>query len=315
MNASSPPTTSIVIPTYNRRALLEETLRSVLVQTRQDFEAIVVDDGSTDDTVAFLEALRDPRLRIARRPHCGHEGAARNVGLGLARGRFIALLDSDDLWEREKLERQIAYMEARPRAGLTFTNGVIFGAGPGVPGKVLLRGKGRIFTFEDLLGPPFVPTSSAILRADVVAATGLFDEDPRLRGVVDYQYWLRVAAGFEVHMIPDRLIRYRIHGDNMVGVQEHPLEAIATLLRGLGRYVPVGDRLLRRALRTHATVAAYLAAANPYRAYRRRLRELAAAVPDEAWLGLLNRGGPLPYLAFRLLRWWRRSRAVEVVAA
>src|SRR4051794_13197703 len=113
--APTEPTVSVVVPTYNQPRLLSETLDGVLAQTFADFEVVVVDDGSTDDTPAVLAryAGRDGRVRVVRQPNAGI-GAARNRGLDEARGRYVAPLDHDDLWMPGKLAAQVAFMQAHP---------------------------------------------------------------------------------------------------------------------------------------------------------------------------------------------------------
>ena len=114
--AGAVPTVSVVVPTYNQPALLAETLGTVFAQTFADFEVVVVDDGSTDDTPARLADLArgDSRLRVVRQENRGI-GAARNRGIDEARGRYVALLDHDDLWHPGKLAAQVAFMADRPR--------------------------------------------------------------------------------------------------------------------------------------------------------------------------------------------------------
>lgn len=116
----STPRVSVVIPTYNRSALLVETLESVFAQSCRDFEVIVVNDGSTDDTAAVL-AKYGERLRVVHQANAGLN-AARNAALAIARGEFFALLDDDDLWEPHKLELSLALADRFPRAALVFSN-------------------------------------------------------------------------------------------------------------------------------------------------------------------------------------------------
>ena len=115
MNAPSwsLPRVSVVVPTYNARALLAETLAAILAQTFADFELIVVDDGSTDDTAGYLATITDARLRVIRQANAG-VGAARNRGIDAARGEFVAFCDHDDLWTADKLATQVAFMDAHP---------------------------------------------------------------------------------------------------------------------------------------------------------------------------------------------------------
>lgn len=124
---------SVILPTFNSAPYIEATLRSACEQTYPSLEIIVVDDGSTDDTVSIVNAINDPRVRLIERPENGGAGAARNVGISAATGRFIAFLDSDDLWFPTKIERQIAFMKERglascyTRYSLIDESGKVFG--------------------------------------------------------------------------------------------------------------------------------------------------------------------------------------------
>ncbi|MBL8266085.1 glycosyltransferase family A protein [Steroidobacter sp.] len=130
----SSPLVSVIIPTYNRAALLCETVDSVLAQTYPNIEIIVIDDGSTDDTTEAIQKYGD-RVRYTRRANAG-VNAARNLGIKQARGEFIALLDSDDLWAPYKLELQVQLLRFFTDVGFTFSNFLIF-RGPTVESDVL----------------------------------------------------------------------------------------------------------------------------------------------------------------------------------
>ena len=106
------PAVSVVLPTFNRRALLLEAAESVRAQTFTDWELVVADDGSTDGSAEAVEALGDPRIRVLRLPRVGRAAVARNAGVRAARGEWIAFLDSDDAWEPRKLAVQVDAMRA-----------------------------------------------------------------------------------------------------------------------------------------------------------------------------------------------------------
>src|SRR5438128_1621108 len=106
------PKVSVVLPTYNRRPLLREAVDSVVGQSFSDWELILVDDGSTDDTRAYFKELTDPRVSRVFLPHSANRSAVRNAGIARARGEWIAFLDSDDLWAPEKLTRQVEALAA-----------------------------------------------------------------------------------------------------------------------------------------------------------------------------------------------------------
>lgn len=116
------PAVTVVIPTYDRARYLGEAIRSVLDQVFADFEVLVVDDGSADDTAGMVHAIRDARLQYLRRPHRGI-GAALNAGLRGARGRYVARLDSDDVWLPAMLETLVPVLDARPEVGVAYARG------------------------------------------------------------------------------------------------------------------------------------------------------------------------------------------------
>ncbi len=120
MNKRTTPLVSVIVPAYNAARFLPESIPSVLAQTWTDFELIVVNDGSTDDTVACVEAFTDPRIRLVSQANRGLAGA-RNGGIRAARGSFIALLDADDLWHPEKLARHVAHLQSRPGVGVSYS--------------------------------------------------------------------------------------------------------------------------------------------------------------------------------------------------
>jgi len=117
------PTVSVIISTYNRAHLIGRAIQSVLNQTYQDFEVIVVDDGSTDNTEEIVKSFNDPRIRYIRHEKNKGAAAARNTGIKAARGKYIAFQDSDDEWLPEKLEKQMKVFEnAPPEAGVVYTD-------------------------------------------------------------------------------------------------------------------------------------------------------------------------------------------------
>src|SRR6266542_4434299 len=120
------PKVSVVIPTYNCAAYLPQTVASVISQSCQDFEIIIVDDGSTDETAKLLDG-GNHRLIYVTQDHSGIPAKVRNKALELARGEFIAFLESDELWETDKLERQLGLMKTRPDVEACFTDHCSFG--------------------------------------------------------------------------------------------------------------------------------------------------------------------------------------------
>ena len=124
------PLVSVIIPAFNAAQTVAQTLESLRAQTHENFEAIVVDDGSTDGTAAIVRKFcdADPRFIFTTKPHSGLPGT-RNAGIEIARGEFIAFLDADDAWLPEKLARQMDLFRADPRVNLAFTNFFIWEIG------------------------------------------------------------------------------------------------------------------------------------------------------------------------------------------
>ncbi|MDJ0875222.1 MAG: glycosyltransferase, partial [Desulfobacterales bacterium] len=191
----------MIIPTYNRGWILEEAVDSVLAQTYTDFELIVVDDGSTDDTRALLQPFGQ---RIAY-VHQDNQGvsAARNTGLRLARGELIALLDSDDLWKPAKLARQVAFFHAQPEAQICQTEEVWIRRGRRVNPKNRHR-KASGWIFEPSLALCLVSPSAVMLRRGLMDAMGGFDVS--LPACEDYDLWLRISLRCPIHLIEDALV-------------------------------------------------------------------------------------------------------------
>ena len=202
------PTVSVVVPAYNREGTLPRTLDSVLAQTFEDFEVLVVDDGSADGTAAVAEAYagRDDRVRLLRQPKNAGVSAARNRGLREARGEFVAFLDSDDEWLPEKLARQVERFRQVPD-----DVGVVY------CGVETVREGGAVWTFVpehrgDVYGRLLVRNalhagaSCVVVRRSVVESAGFFDEG--IPAIEDYEYWLRIARHHPFDFVEDPLVRY-----------------------------------------------------------------------------------------------------------
>jgi glycosyltransferase involved in cell wall biosynthesis len=209
------PLVSVIIPTYNRAALLTEALVSVTAQTFRDFEILVVDDGSTDETPANLA-------------HCQGAKVLRHPA---RRGEWLAFLDSDDLWLPEKLARQMAYLEKRPGLLLCQTDETWVRRGVRVNKPLSHRKKaGRIFLPS--LERCMVSPSAVILHRRLLNDFGGFDED--LPAAEDYDLWLRLTWRFEVGLVEEPLIIKRGgHPDQLSaqwGLDRFRIQALVKLL-------------------------------------------------------------------------------------
>ena len=199
------PTVSVIIPAYNAEPFVAMTVNSVLQQTYQDLEVIVVDDGSSDRTAACLEEFGD-RIRVHRQANAG-VAEARNNGVKISSGSWIAFLDADDLWLPHKLERQMAL----GNAPLVYSDRFNIGARgelPVVQSEVTKMHEGDVF-LPLLLEGNFITNSSVLIRRDVFAAAGGFAAG--VSPAEDWDLWLRVAEHHAVAFCPEPLVRYRFH--------------------------------------------------------------------------------------------------------
>jgi len=198
---------SIIIPTFNRALLLAEAVQSVLEQTyfqnpsRHDFEILIVDDGSTDRTRQLVESWPG-QVRYYFQGH-GGVSSARNRGLELARGEFIAFLDSDDLWLKDKIGAQMSYMKAFPAAKMCYTEEIWIRKGVWANPKEKHK-KYSGWIFDKVLPLCLISLSSALFRREVFDQIGQFDES--LPACEDYDFGLRLAYKFPVHLLSKPLI-------------------------------------------------------------------------------------------------------------
>jgi glycosyltransferase involved in cell wall biosynthesis len=206
LKIDSIPAVSIIIPAYNAEAFIKETIHSVLDQSFSNFEVIVVDDGSKDQTIEILEQIQDPRLRVYSYAN-GGVAVARNRGISHSTGELISFLDADDLWTTDKLEKQLNALETHPEAGVAYswTQFIDLEARP-------LYAQEPVF-FEDnvyaqILVSNFTANgSNMLIRRQFVEAIGGFDHD--VRPAEDWDYAIRLAAVCPFVLVPQYQILYR----------------------------------------------------------------------------------------------------------
>lgn len=202
---------SVVIPTYNRAAVLPRAVESVCRQTLPPKEIIVVDDGSTDET-AKLIAEKFPHVVFIRQKHQGVSGA-RNRGIRAATGEWIAFLDSDDEWLPRKLETQVRALRAHPDYRICYTNEIWIRRGRRVNPKKKHRKYGG-YIFRHCLPLCVISPSSVLIHRDVFRELGLFDE--QLPACEDYDLWLRFCAHYPVlYLEMPLIIKYGGHEDQL----------------------------------------------------------------------------------------------------
>ena len=193
---------SVIIPTFNRKQLLLEAVESVRSQSFQDWELLVIDDGSTDGTDQVLEPLICDRIRCIRQEHSG-VSAARNRGIRAAQNDWIAFLDSDDHWHKQKLQRQVEAVEANAEYLAVHTDEIWIRSGVRVnPGKRHQKRSGWIFHY--CLRLCLISPSSILLHRSLLDESGLFDESFPV--CEDYELWLRLTARRPVLFVPEKLV-------------------------------------------------------------------------------------------------------------
>ena len=216
MTSGEPPFFTVIMPAHNAEHYIGEALRSVFSQTFSAFEIIVTNDGSTDGTLnAIAPFAADPRLIVHTTSHCGTSGGARNAGLKMARGQYVAFLDADDVWAPRKLERFHAHIVA-VKAPFLFSNGFIIDAAGSQVSRMLSPKMSRVLHPGDplLLLSCVIPLSSVAVRRDVLADDP-FLGDRDILGIDDYRLWLRLNRDLPMHYVPEPLLFYRQHGAQM----------------------------------------------------------------------------------------------------
>ena len=207
------PVVSVIIPTFNRSAFLKKAVASILAQTFEDFEIIIVDDGSSDDTRLFLSSVSDKRVKSIFTKRIG-AARARNEGCKIAGGNYLAFCDSDDLWQKNKLELQMPLFEKDIPPVLVFSNSE-FLVNDEPTGQTIFS-KQRPFkndAFYRLLMDNFIPTSTAIVKKEAFFKTPGFEN--AFCPAEDYRLWLELVRIGSIDFVDAPLAYYRVHEDQV----------------------------------------------------------------------------------------------------
>ncbi|WP_426112979.1 glycosyltransferase family 2 protein [Massilia sp. PWRC2] len=234
MKARVAPLVSVVIPTYNRGYCIAACIASVLAQTLADFEIIVVDDASSDDTAARVAAMSDPRISYVALASNQGGAVARNTAIGRARGEFVAFLDSDDIWLPDKLAKQIAGLRAAgARCALSYTwltcvddDGVeTMRIHPDIDG----------FCFEQILVSNFIGSfSNLVVRRELLVAAGALDV--AFRSCQDWDLFIRLCRQGSVHCQREYLVRYLQSVTDKVRISTNPRSVVQGHRRILAKF-------------------------------------------------------------------------------
>ncbi len=204
---------SVIITTYNRADYIKYSIDSVLKQTYDFFELIIIDDGSTDNTVDIIKTYNDKRIRYFYQRNFG-QNFARNYGLQLSKGEYAAFLDSDDVWEINKLEKQVAILDKHRNIGLVYCATAIIDRYNSIVGKQKIYNYSGKVTKQLLLLNFLYNGSCAMFRInDSLYKIGMFDES--IKRMTDWEFYLKYSVHNEFYCIPEYLLKYRMHSSTM----------------------------------------------------------------------------------------------------
>jgi glycosyltransferase involved in cell wall biosynthesis len=217
---SQPPLVSVIIPAYNASLWIGETISSVIEQDYKQYEIIVVNDGSTDNIVEIAKSF-GPAVQCIHKEN-GGQASARNAGIRVAKGKYIAFLDADDLWVKDKLKLQVAQLE-ETGAKWAYADSFAF---DNQSKKILYKFSDRQMQhngdiLKALFSTCFIPSPTAIVQRSVFTTVGLFNEEAGMRNREDWEMWLRIAAVYPIVSISVPLAYYRLHSTSATGSEDH----------------------------------------------------------------------------------------------
>lgn len=209
------PLVSVIVPVYNRAHLVSETIESILAQTWDPLEIILINDGSTDESLAILrdyERRFPEKIRVCDQPNQG-QIVARNNGIKASKGDYIAFLDSDDLWVEDKLERQMPLFEEG--VGLVYSGTEIMDE----EGRTIRQEPADKTMSGDIYAPLLVKNrmtgGTVVVSAQALNRVGVFSTD--FKAAENWDLWLRICKEYSARVVPSPLTRYRLHDSNMSG--------------------------------------------------------------------------------------------------
>ncbi|MFM6290641.1 MAG: glycosyltransferase family 2 protein [Microcystaceae cyanobacterium] len=249
MNSLLNPTISVVIPVYNVERYIRETLDSVFAQTLQDFEIIIVDDESPDRSIEICQSYQDPRIRIVHQKNRGLAGA-RNTGIRNSCGKYIALLDSDDLWLPEKLEYHLKHLESNPEVGVSFCRSAFIDDNSKPLDIYQMPKLTGIDAVHIFCRNPISNGSVPVFRREVLEAIKFEDNlqgqpednyfDEHFHQSEDIECWMRIAlqTQWQIEGIPEALTLYRVNSTGLSAHVEAQLASWEMMVEKTRTYAP-----------------------------------------------------------------------------
>ena len=205
---------SIIVPTYNRAHFIAEAINSVLNQTFRDFEMIVVDNYSSDNTESVVKSYNDERIRYFKNRNNGLISINRNYGIKKSRGAYIAFLDDDDLWLPEKLAKQVDILDSNNELGLVYSDSYIIDRDGHEREQTYFYSRKPLGgnVFDELLQNSPIPLLTVMVRREVLDKVGEFN--PRYKIAQDYDLWLRIVEYYPVDFMEQPLAKFRVHSES-----------------------------------------------------------------------------------------------------
>lgn len=230
---------TVIIPTFNSERFIYECINSVITQSFANFELIIIDNFSQDSTLKIIEDFNDPRIRVYQIKNSGIIARSRNLGIQKANGKFLAFLDSDDTWNKKKLETCVGYLSIYPVV-----------CHPMVSDKRNFRKqKERDISFKKLFtNGNIIFTSSIMINRDIVGTNISFSESQELITIEDYDLWLTLLKkGYKIFEVPELLGYYRTHSSNSSNRTSYK-KSMSKLIEKYKKRVQRKEYILRRIL-------------------------------------------------------------------
>jgi len=246
-----PPLVSIVIPTYNHAPMLQRALATVVEQTFQNWNAIVVNNFSTDNTLEVVTAFNDPRIQCVNFRNNGVIGASRNEGISLATGKYVAFLDSDDTWFPTKLEQCVEILES----GSDLVCHAEYWIDESGKSRLVAYGPSEAATHHNLIyNGNRISTSATVVRTALLKEVHGFDVSPELISTEDYDLWIRLAAKSDKFaFISEPLGEYHRHDNNVsANIEKHLAAELALLAKHFSANTRFENMIARRRRRALA---------------------------------------------------------------
>ncbi|AFZ00461.1 glycosyltransferase family 2 protein [Calothrix sp. PCC 6303] len=236
------PKVSVIIPAHNAIKYLPKSLETVFEQTFKDWEVLIINDGSTDGIEKWASEITDTRVTLIVQSHQG-VSIARNHGISLSQGEYIAFLDADDLWEPTKLEKQVKYLDNHLHVGLVYTWTAFVDESAKATGRVSSsNAEGKIWL--QLLENELIPcTSTVMIRRDCFDDVGMFEST--LTHAEDLELWVRISKKYPVAVIKEVLTQYRQHGNNTTKSRDKMLQGLHKVIEKVFTSVTLESLYLR----------------------------------------------------------------------